>query len=55
MREATFIYIFVGLCGLGLFVIGIYTLYGAGWSLIAGAASCFAVSGFIRRGLKRET
>lgn len=37
--------------GLGLSCAGVYVLAGLGWALVAGGASCFAVAGFIRKGL----
>ncbi len=51
MKFLTCLYILIGVIGLSLFVFGVYELSGFGWSLIAGAASCFAAMGFLRRGL----
>jgi len=47
---------FIGsaLLGFGLLISGVYVLSGTGWALLAGAASFFAIAGFIRQGLTSE-
>jgi hypothetical protein len=54
MNVATVVYILIGLLGFGLLVGGVLVLFGAGWALLAGAASCFCVAGFMRKGLTGE-
>lgn len=51
MNSGLIIFLVVAIAGFGLFTAGIYMLAGSGWSLIAGAASMFAVAGFLRKGL----
>jgi hypothetical protein len=47
-------FILTALGGFGLLVSGVFTLLGAGWALIAAAASLFMISGFIKKGLAGE-
>lgn len=54
MKIAIAAYILAGLVGFGLLVASVYVLAGFGWSLLAGAFSCFSVSAFIRRGLTKD-
>lgn len=51
MNSATILYLVCAVVGCGLLCAGVFLLAGVGWALIAGAASCFAAAGFIRRGL----
>lgn len=51
MKTAIVIALLMALLGFGLLVAGVYVLAGAGWSLISGACSAFAISGFIRQGI----
>lgn len=51
MKNGLIIFLVASLAGLGLSCAGVYVLAGLGWALLAGGASCFAVAGFIRKGL----
>lgn len=54
MQTAIIIIVLTSLAGLGLFVAGIYLLFGLGWSFIAGGFSCLCISAFIRHGLVQK-
>lgn len=51
MNNGLLIFLLVSLAGLASCCVGVYLLAGLGWSLMAAGASCFAVAGFIRKGL----
>lgn len=51
MIIAKLLYILVGLAGLGLLTLGVYTLAGEGWAMISASLSCFVVSAFLRKGM----
>lgn len=47
-------FILAALCGFGLLVGGVFTLFGSGWALISASVSMFMISGFIKKGLAGE-
>ena len=54
MNNGLLIFLLVSLAGLASCCAGVYLLAGLGWSLMASGVSCFAVAGFIRKGLISE-
>lgn len=54
MNKPLLLFILFALLGFGLLTAGVFVLSGSGWSLLAGAVSCFSIAGFIRKGLISE-
>lgn len=54
MNQGLIVFLLISLAGLVLCCAGVYVLLGNGWALVAGGVSCFAISGFIRKGLTGE-
>lgn len=54
MNFGLLVFLLISLAGLALCCVGVYVLLGLGWALVAGGASCFAIAGFIRKGLTSE-
>lgn len=51
MNTGLIIFLAVSLAGLLCCCAGVYLLAGAGWALVAAGIACFAIAGFIRKGL----
>jgi hypothetical protein len=51
MNTGLLIFLLVSLAGMASCCAGVYLLLGPGWALLALGGSCFAVAGFIRKGL----
>lgn len=51
MNYGLIIFLVASGAGLAMCCAGVFVLAGLGWALVAGGVSCFAVAGFIRKGL----
>lgn len=51
MDQTTIVFLLLAVAGIALFVAGVATLAGLGWSLLAGSASAFLAAGFLRKGM----
>ncbi|MCY1281818.1 hypothetical protein D9M68_789500 [compost metagenome] len=54
MNPGLLTFLLAALAGLALCCAGVFVLFGLGWALLSAGVCCFAIAGFVRKGLTSE-